>query len=387
MANIMYVLGVRLPDEVRAEKICRSLVADGHKVTVLSRWFPPMKEREEYSGYTVVRVGYGLQEWKGLPISMNPYWNRSIEREVENFQPDMIITRDILLANMSNRIARQKSIPSLIDMAENYPGAMRGWKKYQSRFITRFAVNTLRLPDKLEKKAVLGSDGILVVCDEQAERLNSVYQYPLNQIELVLNTPELETFSTIRKGSSIPPVVFGHHGLFTLDRGLENFVRGFELAANELPLIRLDLFGKGETYNDINSIISASPHRDRMVIQGEYPLSKLPEIYNNVDIGVMPYFPDENFNMTIANKLFDYICCGKPVIVSEALPMKRIIKETGAGICTDCSTPEKIADAIKQIYHSNLEEMSEKGQNFAKKKYNWAVDSERLCKFAKKFIT
>ncbi|MBI3260402.1 MAG: glycosyltransferase family 4 protein [Ignavibacteriae bacterium] len=387
MANILYVLGVRLPDEVRAEKICRALVQDGHKVTVLSRWFPNLPEREEFQGYTVLRFGKNIKSWQRLPISVNPYWKDAIEKTVVECKPDLIITREMLLSGASNIIAKKISVPSVIDMAENYPGAMRGWKQYQSRFISRFAVNTLRLPDRLEKSAVLGSDGIIVVCDEQTRRLNSLYQYPVDQIVLVQNTPELETFSTIRKGCNQPPVVFGHHGLFTLDRGLENLVRGFELAANDLPTIRLELYGKGETYEDIKRIISASVHRDRMEIYGAYPLAMLPEIYSKVDIGVLPYFPDENFNMTIANKLFDYLSCGKPIIVSEALPMKRIIKETGAGICTDCSTPEKIAAAIKHIYHSNLGEMSENGQKFAKKKYNWAVDSERLCKFAKKFIT
>ena len=387
MANILHVLGVRLPDEVRAEKICRALVQDGHTVTVLSRWFPNLPEREEFQGYTVLRFGKNVKSWQRLPISFNPFWKNAIERAVTDCKPDLIITREMLLAGASNSIAKKKSIPTVIDMAENYPGAMRGWKQYQSRLLSRFAVNTLRLPDKLEKNAVLGSDGIIVVCDEQIERLNNLYGFPVDCIELVQNTPELKTFSKIRKGCSQPPFVFGHHGLFTLDRGLENLVRGFEIAANELPSIRLQLYGKGETYNDINRIISSSVHKDRMEIHGEYPLSMLPEIYSKVDVGVLPYFPDENFNMTIANKLFDYLSCGKPVIVSEALPMKRIIEETKAGISTDCSTPDKIASAIKQIYYSNLQEMSENGQKFAEKKYNWAVDSKRLCKFAKKFIT
>ncbi len=35
MAKILYVMGIRIPDEVRAEKVCRALLKDGHEVTVL----------------------------------------------------------------------------------------------------------------------------------------------------------------------------------------------------------------------------------------------------------------------------------------------------------------------------------------------------------------
>lgn len=380
-------MGVQLPDEVRAEKICRALVADGHQVTVLSRWFPQMPEREEFQGYTVLRFGKNIKSWQRSPVSMNPFWKQAIERAVSESKPDLIITREILLADASNQVAHKKSLPSLIDMAENYPGAMRGWKKYQSRFVSRFAVSTLRLPDIIEKRALDRADGVIVVCDEQVQRLNSTYGYPVEQIELVQNTPELDTFASVRKGCTVPPRVFGHHGFFTLDRGLENFTRGFELVAKELDNIRLTLYGKGETFEDVKKVLVESQVHDRIELHGEYPLSSIADLYGKCDIGILPYIPNEHINTTIANKLFDYMACGKPVIVSEAKPMKRIIGETGAGISADCSTPEKIARAIKLILSSNLTEMSENGQKFAKKKYNWAVDSERLCKFVMKFIT
>ena len=387
MASILYVLGVKLPDEVRAEKICRALVKDGHSVTVFSRWFPYMKEREEYQGYSVVRFGKNLKSWQSSPVSFNYFWQHALKQEVKRITPDLIITREILLAGASNQIARQKSIPSLIDMAENYPSAMRSWKKYQTNCISRYAVNTLRFPDLLEKRAVAEADGIIVVSNEQLQRLQKNYNYPIENIEIVQNTPELLIFDKVKKGCNSPPKIFGHHGYFTLNRGLENLVRGFELAATVLPDIQLCMHGTGETFEDIEQLISKSTFKERIELHGEYNLSQVAEIYEHTDIGILPYRPDEHINTTIANKLFDYLACGKPVIVSEAIPMRRIIEETGAGICADCSTPESISTAIQQISTANVAEMSQNGQKFAEKKYNWAIDSERLCKFVLKFIT
>ncbi len=386
MAKILYVLGVKIPDEVRAEKICRALVRDGHEVTVLSRWFTGALEREVYQGVTILRVGKGMPGWCSNPLSINPFWKKSIFKAALETQAHLIITREMLIAEASANVGRKLGIPTLIDMAENYPGAMRGWKKYQSKFYLRFLVNTLKIPDSIEKRAVLTSNGVIVVCDEQVERLHQCYGMAVENMVLVQNTPELELFEQVDKTCVLPPKVFAHHGYFTLDRGLEALTKGFIEVAVEFPDIELLLAGIGETYEDVRTIAASTASKARITFPGEFKLTSRAELYAQVDVGVMPYNADENFNFTIPNKLFDYMACGKPVIVSTAIPMKRVVEETGAGIVADCSTPEKIADAIRRMRNSDVQKMSENGRKAAEKKYNWAVDSERLCKFVRKFI-
>lgn len=386
MAKILYVMGIRIPDEVRAEKVCRALLKDGHEVTVLSRWFKGAPEREVYQGVTILRVGKHLPFWRSNPLSINPFWQKEILSAARQTGAQILITREMLIAEASANVAHTLGIPALIDMAENYPGAMRGWKKYQSKFILRLLVNTLHVPDWIEKRAVQASDGIIIVCNEQIERLHRAYGTSPENMVLVQNTPELELFEHVTKTCVSPPRVFAHHGYFTLDRGLEALGRGFILAASELPDISLLLAGIGETYDDVRAIVDISAIRDRVEFSGEFKLTSRAELYSKVDVGVMPYAADENFNFTIPNKLFDYMACGKPVIVSEAVPMKRVVLETGAGIVADCSTPEKIAAAIRRMRHADVQKMSENGRKAAEKKYNWAVDSERLCKFVRKFI-
>lgn len=386
MAKILYVMGIRIPDEVRAEKVCRALLKDGHEVTVLSRWFKGAPEREVYQGVTILRVGKHLPFWRSNPLSINPFWQKEILSAARQTGAQLIITREMLIAEASANVAHTLGIPALIDMAENYPGAMRGWKKYQSKFILRLLVNTLRVPDWIEKRAVQASDGIIIVCDEQIERLHRAYGTSPENMVLVQNTPELELFEHVTKTCGSPPRVFAHHGYFTMHRGLNRLVEGFIQVAEEQSDILLTMPGTGETFDEIAAIREQSSVRDRIELSGAYPLRDLAVLYDGIDVGMLPYTPDEHMNHTIANKLFDYMACGKPVIVSEAVPMKRVVLETGAGIVADCSTPEKIAAAIRQMRHADVQKMSENGRKAAEKKYNWAVDSERLCKFVRKFI-
>ena len=50
------------------------------------------------------------------------------------------------------------------------------------------------------------------------------------------------------------------------------------------------------------------------------------------DICIIPHEKCELTNTTVPNKLFEYFCYGKHVIVSDAAPLKRIINETNSGI-------------------------------------------------------
>jgi hypothetical protein len=55
--TILYIHKGRFPEEVRAEKLCKSLAKAGHKVILLCKWFNEYKRTEEIDGFTVIRVG------------------------------------------------------------------------------------------------------------------------------------------------------------------------------------------------------------------------------------------------------------------------------------------------------------------------------------------
>lgn len=380
MATILYVQQIKLPDEVRAEKICRSLVKAGHRVIVLSRWFEGMSEREEYQGYTVLRAGYNQPSGKFTPLPFNPFWRNTVRAAVKEFQPDCIIVREMILSDAAASVARSKDIPLLIDMAEHYPAAMRGWKKYQKSMSGRFITNTLRLPDIIEKNCVSAANGIIVVCAEQITRLQEQYGYPYEHIAIVHNTPELEQFRNIGKDTH-ESIVFAHHGYLQLQRNLDVFILGFALALREYPQIALHFAGEGETLNDLEDIVRQKHLENSVRFTGEYRLTELASLYSTSDIGIIPYMPDDFHNHTLQNKLFDYMACGKPVLVSEAKPLARIMEETGAGISWDCSTPESVCMGIATLLSSDTATMSRNGIRWAQNKYNWRKDEQVLLDF------
>lgn len=374
--TILYVINARVPEEVRAEKICSSLADIGHHIIILCKWSGEDKIREHAHGYLISRIGKDKSLATCFPG--NPLWTSAIKDHINEFNPDIIICREMIPMVSCTSAIKGRNIPIILDMAEHYPAAMREWKKYRTNPLSRLLIHTLPIPDMIESQAVKHADAIITVCEEQNQRLIKQYHYSQKALFIVHNTPQKNTFSEVIPRCSIPPVTFGHHGYFTLERNLDTLVLGFDIAAKKFPSIALELAGTGETFDEIAQLAKTLPSSERIHITGQYKAKDLTALYNRTDIGILPYAEQEFRQYTLPNKAFDYMACGKPIISSALRPMKRLLDETGAGIYGDCSTPDQIAQLIETMMNTNVQAMSERGHEAFLSKYHWEHELYQL---------
>ncbi len=386
MPVVLYVWKGNYPWDVRAEKVCKSLIKAGHEVYMLARWAEGQAERESIDGINVIRVGYKTARKLTQPLSINPIWAGAIKKAILELKPAIIIPREIMLAEACGRLGRRYNIPVVMDMAEHYPAAMKGWKKYYKSLSLRILVHHLNIPEIVEQRAVRLMSGIITVSRELSDRLGKVHHFNTGDIQIVNNTPEKQWFDGVDKGPKLPPLRFAYHGHFSQDRNLDTMIKAFIIAAEKCSGIRLTLAGDGENFDECFEIAEQSAVKDRICFTGAYKHGDIRKLYGETDIAILPFKTNEFINHIIANKLFDYMAAGKPVIVSRAKPMARIIEETGAGIVADCSSPESLADVIININDYPLREMSENGIAAFRDKYNWDVDADNLIKFVNRLI-
>jgi len=381
MAKILHVLQVGYPPEVRAEKIIRSLRQAGHEVFIVAR-MPRHKRISPDECLYLAESRTLISEC----IPYSPVYTGGIMGAIERWKPDLILAREMLITASAALAARKHNIPVLIDMAEPYPEAMRVWKKYNANPILRFLTHTLRLPDYIEKDAVKKSKGIIVVCDEHKQRLQHLFNLPDKHIAIVHNTPEIREFDNVKKGVSNTPCIFGYHGYLTNDRGLDTFIKGFDIAFSLFPHIRLIISGEGAEEHYLRSLAASLPSSDAITFTGVYDAEDLPRLYSDIDFGITPYRVNGFINNTISNKNFDYLVCGKPMLTSLAAPLVRLMKETGGGIAVNCEQPEDIAQGIQQLLSADTQSMALKGMSYANDYYTWHHDSERLVDFIEQYL-
>jgi glycosyltransferase involved in cell wall biosynthesis len=386
MKSILFIWKELYPWDVRVEKFCRAFRDTGFNVTILSRWNPGYPEREEIDGLQIIRVGFGKPASFSLPVSPNPIWYKYINSFVKENKPSLIISRDIMLAEAAGRIARKHNIPSIIDIAEHYPAVMKGWKKYRERKIYNLLVHQLGMPETFERRSIRHSDGIIVVCREHQQRMLQEFNYSADNIAIVHNTPEQSDFVNLRLGSRPIPQVYAYHGSVMSERNLSTFLKGFINAARVNTDIEFDIAGSGEELDDLKALASDAGMANRIHFYGKYNHSRMNEFYNRMDIGVLPYRLDDHIHNTISNKFFDYMAAGKPVIVSKAVPMLRLLEEYPAGMAIDCDSVDTITSTILKISDNDLKQMSENGINAVREKYNWETDKKLLLDFINKYV-
>ena len=382
MKKILYIWKDKYPWDVRVEKFCKSLSQSGFEILLLCRWKGELHKHESVDGINVRRACYGLSNLKSQPLSMNPYWKVEINNTIEDFNPDLMITREFFLTSLAKKSGKKKSIPVIMDMAEHYPAAMKDWKKYDT-LIWRFLIRTLHIPDWYEKRAVSDSDGIITVCPEQSARLINEYHYPDFKMQVVHNTPYYDIKDL--KKNNFNYFVFGHHGHMSAEKGLINFIKGFLLAAEINERLRLFLAGKGENFDEISSLVANSRFSDRITLFGEYNPSDLNKVMASFNIGIIPYQDNLFNNHTLHNKLFDYFRFAKPVMTSLIKPTKRVVTECSAGQAYDLSNANKVRDSILDFISLDLTVLSYNSAQ-ASSIYNWEIDSTHLVSFINKYI-
>ena len=112
------------------------------------------------------------------------------------------------------------------------------------------------------------------------------------------------------------------------------------------------------------------------------PFEKVFDSINNADIGVVPAISTEHQDHTIPHKLFQYLACRLPVIVSDCKPLKRYVEQSNSGLVFKSGDSKDFAYALNKIF-TGLEkcsEMSKNAEKFFNLSYNWDVSSKSLVK-------
>jgi glycosyltransferase involved in cell wall biosynthesis len=386
MKKVLYIYKSKYPWDVRVEKICKALSDSDFKVAILARYQDEKLTEEIINGIRVIRFGKGLPRLFSAPFHFNYFWKKKIEKTIQIEKPDVIIVREMHIAELAGKAAKKNGIPVIMDMAENYPAAMCDFKQYNSNFVKRFVMHTLKIPALIEKRAVNYMDAIITVCSEQNERLIKMYAFSNDNLAIVHNTPPKSITAFLKNDYDKKVLTLGHHGYLSADKSIINFVKAFAKYTENNDNLRLIIAGSGECLEDYKEVFQQNDTLKYVNFTGQYQPDELKNILSAIDIGIIPYKITDFNNTTIHNKVFDFWMNGQPVVLSATVPFTRIAEETNAALIVDCESEESIIRFFENIKNYYWNEMSKNAYDFAHKKYNWDIDSSVLIDFINRYI-
>ncbi len=102
-----------------------------------------------------------------------------------------------------------------------------------------------------------------------------------------------------------------------------------------------------------------------------------------MDVCTAPYKKARNATICISPlKFFDYLSCGKPVVVSDIPEMGDIVRESQVGITVEPDNHTRLAEAITELL-SNRDlgrRLGLNGRQIILKKYNWQKIAEKTIR-------
>jgi glycosyltransferase involved in cell wall biosynthesis len=377
------------PWDVRVEKVSRSLGRE-HEVHLVCRNVKRRPVREQHDRLHIHRLP--VMSWAparlhaalGFPAFFNPVWIRAIGRTVRRQRARVLVVRDLPLALTAVLVGRIARIPVVLDMAENYPAMIQDvWDAGRARLGDRLVRNP-RLIGLVERLAVRLVDHILVVVDESRDRLAAL-GVPAHKMSVVMNTPTLERWHEVPTRASHPPpspadpLVIAYLGLLEAPRGLRTAIRAMREVRRRIPQARLMVIGSGRDAAGFREDARQAGVSDAVEFLGWLDYAEALRRLQACDIGLVPHHATTSWQTTIPNKLFDYMSLGKPVIVSDARPTKRIVTEEGCGLVFPDRDASALAEAIVALGDPALREAcGRRGREAIAARYNWEADERRL---------
>ncbi|HEX6534676.1 MAG TPA: glycosyltransferase family 4 protein [Gemmatimonadaceae bacterium] len=394
--RVVYLWDADYPWDVRTQKICATLTSAGHDVHIVARNRAHRALVERLPEGTVHRMppwrwaGRRLDEALGFPAFFSPRWLGLLDRTVRRVRPDAIIARDLPLAPAAIRVGRQRGVPVILDMAENYPAMMRMIFDAGRDRPLDHVVRNPRAVAAVERYALRHVDRVLVVVEEMAERLRGM-GLARDRIDLVSNTPPR---SRAAAPAAVPAAASAggpaepddgvldlvYLGLLEVARGIMEIVEATAILRDRGIPVRVRIIGAGrdaELFHARARELALEP--PLLEFLGYVERERALELVGEADVGLLPHHANEMWNTTIPNKLFDYMAAALPVVTSSAIPCARVVEATGAGEVFEAGNAAALADAVARLRPPEARgERGAAGRRAVLEQYHWERDAAHL---------
>jgi glycosyltransferase involved in cell wall biosynthesis len=374
--KILMILREDFPPDERVAQEASRLMRSGHEVALICFNRKRLPAAEMVKDLQVFR----LSPWPSLfrkahtlfnnAPYRNPGWYRFIVETARRFGAEALHVHDLPLVRTVIAVGRSLGIPVTFDMHENWaellPSVPRRW--FERLYATR---HTFRM---VEREVCEEVDAVVVVVEESRERLVSL-GLPGEKIIITPNVADLERIpeSLAARAGTEDEVRFIYAGGLSHHRGLDILIRAWHTAVKRIPDARLTIAGTGPEGDSLRALARNLRLDDTVSFPGWLDFSTYLDSISRSSIGLVPHISTPHTDSTLPHKLFHYMALKKPVIVGDAVPLKRIVESEGCGLVVKSGDVGSMTQALEALAgdESMRREMGEAGYRAVHERYNW----------------
>ncbi len=285
---------------------------------------------------------------------------KEIERQVDEFNPDIILGLGILNTYNASKIAKKHNIPFVyyfIDVLH----ALIPEKAFQGigKWFTKKTIENADLVITINKK--LSEFAINMGSKEESTILIDA------GIDLDSYDPDLDD-SAIREeyGIDESDIVLFFMGWIYEFAGMTELALALGKSKEKYPNYKILVVGDGDAYDEMCRIRDEYGMESQLVMTGKQPFARIPEFLAAADFCLLPAHIDEPIMQDIVPiKIYEYLAMRKVVIATE---LPGISKEFGYGNGIEyIREASQVLETVERILDENkYDEIAGRGREYVK---------------------
>jgi glycosyltransferase involved in cell wall biosynthesis len=377
-------LELPFPPGLRLEKEYKALIQAGHEVLIVARKNANNINCEAYNICDISDENRSFLKKLFFMIFWDDFRLREkIIKRIESFKPEIVIGIDLQWSRFAYKVARHFKTKFVVDFLENMPEAVQTHlraekpiKRYIKRISGLYSKKRLR---KYELNTVKNADLVLVVIEEARERFRELPGI-LDKTLVIKNTELPTQWKYEPRDYERTQAVFQitYVGGIGEHRGIDILIKSTQfIQSNNYHVTIIGFDPSSYYYLKMEKLVKSINRREFITLKRVIPFSEVENELLGSDILAIPHNSSGHTNTTVPHKLFQYMCVGKPILVSDVKPLKRIVEECDCGIIFKAGNPIDCGEKITWCMN-HVKELSKKGYNgryWVEKKYRWENDS------------
>jgi glycosyltransferase involved in cell wall biosynthesis len=251
----------------------------------------------------------------------------------------------------------------------------------------------IRLAYWVERKAYQNAKLVNVLTPAFREELLKRRAVPINRISMIPNGADLD----LMWPGQLDNEVRARHGLsgkfvvtYVGAHGLANRVGQLLDAAEkltDLPDIVIMLVGDGM---EKAMLIEQAKHRNltNVLFVNSVSKSEISDYINASDVCTAVLLRNDAFKRVYPNKVFDYMCCERPIIIAIGGVARQLVESAQAGLYVEPENPEAFSQAVRQL-RTQLDlrrQMGRNGRTFVEKYFDRGILAEKYLDVLEKIV-
>lgn len=386
--RIGMILDKTFPPDPRIENEAISLINAGHEVLLFCLRYKDESENEIIKGIQVKRFKSNKLIYKLSALAYTfPFYSNILSKKIFNFlvsyKIDAIHIHDIQIADATFNANKKLKLKVVLDLHENRPAIMKFYPHLQ-KFPGKFLISSNKWRQK-EEEFIKKANNIVVVTNEAKNEIVERVGVDGSKIFVVPNTvSNLYAGTAVFKNEIIKKYknnfVLLYVGDTGLRRGLQTSIESVSLLKEKIPSIKLVIVGSNSSDEILKQQVIKLGVQCFVDFEGWQNETLFPSYIKASSICISPLHRNLHHDTTYANKIFQYMSLGKPLLVSDAISQKNVIERAKSGLVHIEKNPQDFANKILQLFVDQdlRDNLGSNGKQFVEEEFCWEKTSEKL---------